>query len=91
MNGGRAVAPMIAAWVFELVGHEERAEPRGIFHFQTLPRVGDRVTLPNDRGGVEIVGVVQVEHAAVRAEADSLSHKEPLATLFVQWIKERRR
>ena len=79
---------MIAAWVFELVGREERAEPRGIFFFQTLPRVGDRVTLPNDRGGIEIAGVVQVEHAAVRVEADATGRKEPLATLFVQWIKE---
>jgi hypothetical protein len=81
---------MIAAWVFELVGREERAEPRGIFYFQTLPRTGDRVTLPNDRGDIEIVGVVQVEHAAVRAEADELERKEPLATLFVQWIKEQK-
>jgi hypothetical protein len=81
---------MIAAWVFELIGREERAEPRGIFYFQTLPGVGDRVTLPKDRGGIEIVGVVQVEHAAVRADADAFDRKEPLATLFVQWIKERR-
>jgi hypothetical protein len=82
---------MIAAWVFELIGREERAEPRGIFHFQTLPRVGDRITLPSDRGGIVIAGVVQVEHAAVRAEADAAERKEPLATLFVQWIKEARR
>jgi hypothetical protein len=33
---------MIAAWVFELVGRDERAEPRGIFYFQTLPLMGDR-------------------------------------------------
>ena len=82
---------MFAAWVFELIGRKERAEPRGIFYFQTLPRVGDRVTLPTDRGDIEIVGVVQVEHAAVQAEADALERKEPLATLFVQWIKEDRR
>jgi len=81
---------MIAAWVFELIGREERAEPRGIFYFQTLPRVGDRVTQQTDRGDIEIVGVVQVEHAAVRAEADTLERKEPLATIFVQWIKEQR-
>ena len=82
---------MIAAWVFELIGREERAEPRGIFYFQTLPRVGDRVTLPTDGGGIEIVGVVEVEHAAVRAEADALKCTQPLATLFVQWIREQRR
>jgi len=81
---------MIAAWVFELVGRDERAEPRGIFYFQTLPRMGDRVTLPNDRGDIEIVGIVQVEHAAVRAEADALESAQPLATLFVQWIKEQK-
>jgi hypothetical protein len=81
---------MIAAWVFELVGREERAEPQGIFYFQTLPSVGDRVSLPTVRGGIRIVGVVQVEHAAVRAEADALGRREPLATLFVQWIKEER-
>ena len=82
---------MFAAWVFELIGREERAEPRGIFYFQTLPRVGDRVTLPTDGGGIEIVGVVEVEHAAVRAEADALERTHPLATLFVQWIREQRR
>jgi len=82
---------MIAAWVFELIGREERAEPRGIFYFQTLPRVGDRVTLPTDGGGIEIVGVVEVEHAAVRAEADALERTHPLAMLFVQWIREQRR
>ena len=82
---------MFAAWVFELIGREERAEPRGIFYFQTLPRMGDRVTLPSDGGGIEIVGVAQVEHAAVRAEADALERKEPLATIFIQWIKEERR
>ena len=81
---------MIAAWVFELVGGKETPEPRGIFYFQTLPVVGDRVTLPIDRGGVAIVGVVQVEHAAVR-DIDELGREEPLATLFVQWIKEERR
>jgi hypothetical protein len=82
---------MIAAWVFELVGGKEPPEPRGIFYFQTLPVVGDRVTLPTDRGGTIIAGVVQVEHAAVRAEADARERKEPLATLFVQWIEEERR
>jgi len=81
---------MIAAWVFELVGREERAEPRGIFYFQTLPSVGDRVTLPS-ADGIGIVGVVQVEHAAVRAETDAIKPGEPLATLFVQWIKEQQR
>ena len=79
---------MIAAWIFELVGTEERPEPRGIFYFQTLPRVGDRVTLPKDRDAIEIAGVVQVEHAAVRAETEISGRKEPLATLFVQSIKE---
>ena len=54
-------------------------------------RVGDRVTLPSDRGAIAIAGVVQVEHAAVRAEADARERKEPLATIFVQWIKEERR
>jgi hypothetical protein len=82
---------MIAAWVFELIGREERAEPRGIFYFQTLPRVGDRVTLPTDHGDIEIVGVVEVEHAAVRAEADALERTQPLATIFVQWIKGQRK
>jgi hypothetical protein len=82
---------MIAAWIFELVGREERPEPHGIFYFQTLPSVGDRLTLPTDRGAFQIMGVVQVEHAAVRAEADALGRQEPLATLFVQWIKEQRR
>ena len=43
---------MIAARVFELVGREERTEPR--------------------------------------AQSDTLARKEPLATLFVQWIKEQR-
>jgi len=76
---------MIAAWIFELVGREERPEPHG------LPSVGDRLTLPTDRGAFQIMGVVQVEHAAVRAEADALGRQEPLATLFVQWIKEQRR
>jgi hypothetical protein len=33
---------MIAAWVFELVGRDERAEPRGIIYFQTLQLMGDR-------------------------------------------------
>jgi hypothetical protein len=82
---------MIAAWVFELVRGKEPPEPRGIFYFQTLPVVGDRVTLPTDGGSIVIAGVVQVEHAAVRAETDVLERKEPLATLFVQWIKEERR
>jgi hypothetical protein len=81
---------MIAAWVFDLAGHEERPEPRGIFFSQTLPRVGDRVTLPKD-GAIEIAGVVQVEHAAVRAETPAGERKEPLATLFIQSIKEERR
>jgi hypothetical protein len=82
---------MIAAWVFELIGSEERVEPLGIFHFQTLPCVGDRVTLPSKSGDITIAGVVQVEHAAVRAETDARERTEPLATLFVQWIKEERR
>lgn len=82
---------MIAAWVFEIIGREERVEARGLFYFQTLPRVGDRVTLPSEGGAIAIAGVVQVEHAAVRAEADARERKEPLATIFVQWIKEERR
>jgi hypothetical protein len=84
-NGGA----MASVWVVE-VGADDRRVQRGLYHFLELPAAGDRVTLPNGRGTLDVMGVVMVEHAPVpdRPPLGALDRREPLATIFVQWIEE---
>jgi hypothetical protein len=80
---------MASGWVVE-VGADERRVQRGLYHFLQLPARGDRVTLPNGRGTLDVLGVVMVEHAPVpdRPPLGALDRREPLATIFVHWISE---
>ena len=80
---------MIGAWVVEIIGDEKRVS-RGFYNFAALPMSGNRVTLMNHRGTLDVLGVVDVEHAPVAiAEGEALDqHKQPTATVYVQWIQE---
>jgi hypothetical protein len=78
---------MVSAWVVEILGDETRVA-RGLYGFVQLPSMGDRVVLPNERGSLDVVGVVQIEHSPSRMRADGQTDKEPLATVYVQWLEE---
>jgi hypothetical protein len=80
---------MTSAWVVEVQADDRRIQ-HGLFHFVQLPAQGDRLTLPNDRGTLDVMGVVLVEHAPVPDSSPErgLKRLEPLATVFVQWIEE---
>jgi hypothetical protein len=80
---------MDSAWVVEVQADDRRIQ-RGIYDFVQLPAMGDRLTLPNERGTLDVVGVVLVEHAPVphNAPERGLKREVPLATIFVQWIEE---
>ena len=56
------MAGLVGGWVVEVQADDRRVQ-RGFFDFIQLPRQGDRVTLPNERGKLDVMGVVQVEHA----------------------------
>ncbi len=55
---------MASAWFVEVQADDRRIQ-RGLFRFIQLPSQGDRVTLPNGRGTLDVMGVVSVEHAPV--------------------------
>jgi len=78
-----------SAWVVEVQGDERRLQ-RGLYYFVELPIPGDRVTLPSGRGALDVMSVVQVEHAPVpdSPQANSPPREEPLATVFVQKLED---
>ena len=80
---------MASAWVVGVQVDDRRIQ-RGLYQFVQLPSQSDRVTLPNERGTLDVMGVVSVEHAPVPEQPpkNSLKREEPLATIFVQWIEE---
>ncbi|HEX9491404.1 MAG TPA: hypothetical protein VF930_14045 [Stellaceae bacterium] len=78
---------MVSAWVVEILGDETHVA-RGLYGFVQLPTAGDRVMLPNERGSQDVVGVVQIGHSPSRMDADAQADKEPLATVYVQWLEE---
>ncbi|MCC6466992.1 MAG: hypothetical protein IT563_01625 [Alphaproteobacteria bacterium] len=77
------------AWIVEIAEADKRIG-RGLFHFSQLPACGDRVSIPNDRGTLDILGVIQVEYAPVPAEplSNAMPRTEPVATIYVQWVEE---
>jgi len=80
---------MVAAWVIEIIGDENRVS-RGFYDFAALPMSGNRVTLMNHRGTLDVLGVLDVEHAPVSLAEDEArdQSKQPTATVYVQWIRE---
>jgi len=50
--------------------------------------MGDRLTFPNETGKLDVLGVVQIAHSPARIEPGVQLAKEPLATVYVQWVAE---
>jgi hypothetical protein len=78
---------MVSAWVVEVLSDDTQVA-RGLYAFVQLPAMGDRLTFPNDAGKLDVLGVVQIAHSPVRIQPDAQPDKEPLATLYVQWVAE---
>lgn len=80
---------MVGAWVIEIVGDEKRIS-RGFYDFAALPMTGNRVTLANHRGTLDVLGVLDVEHTPVATtEGEARGQRtQPTATVYVQWIRE---
>lgn len=79
--------PMVSAWVVEVFADDAQVA-RGLYGFVQLPSMGDRLTFPNDAGKLDILGVVQIAHSPGRVHLDGQHEKEPLATVYVQWVAE---
>jgi hypothetical protein len=78
---------MVKAWVVE-VSADERRLALGIDDFIQLPAPGDRVAIPNARGSLDVMGVVQIEHAPARIDEHGNPDREPMATVYAQWMEE---
>ena len=80
---------MVGAWVIEFIGDEKRIS-RGFYNSAALPTQGNRVTLMNHRGTLDVLGVLDVEHAPVAlTQGGTLGQREqPTATVYVPWIQE---
>jgi hypothetical protein len=79
---------MAGAWVVEVLG-DDTCVSRGFFEFVQFPTWNDRITLPREGGGVDVLGVIHVEHApAPTTGAGAPQRNEPTATVYVHWIAE---
>jgi hypothetical protein len=78
---------MVSAWVVEVLSDESQVA-RGLYAFIQLPAMGDRLTFPNDAGKLDVLGVVQIAHSPARIEPGAPLDKEPLATVYLQWVAE---
>jgi hypothetical protein len=78
---------MVSAWVVEVFADDTQVA-RGLYAFVQLPAMGDRLNFPNDTGKLDVLGVIQIAHSPARVHADSRPNKEPLATVYVQWVAE---
>jgi hypothetical protein len=78
---------MVSAWIVEVFSDDTKVA-RGLYGFVQLPTMGDRLALPNDSGKLDVLGVVQIAHSPARIQPDAQPDKEPLATVFVQWVAE---
>lgn len=82
---------MVGAWVVEIDADDKRIA-RGFHEFVQLPLSGDRIAIAGQGDMLDIMGVLYVEHfpAPIPQGASNDPPKEPVATVYVQWLAEQK-
>jgi hypothetical protein len=77
---------MIRARVLEIT--EGRANGRGDFEFVQLPQQGDRISIGNENGDVEMMRVLRIKHLPTSIPPTKFEKRGPLAIVYVEWVEE---
>jgi hypothetical protein len=77
---------MVRARVIEVTGG--KAEGRGDYEFVQLPTPGDRATIGNARGDLEMVRVVRIKHLPTNVPPNQFEKRGAMAIVYVEWVEE---
>ena len=77
---------MIRCRVIEITNG--KAGTRGDYEFVQLPTPGDRMTIGNTRGDLEMLRVVRIKHLPTNVPANKFEKQGAMAYVYVEWVEQ---
>jgi hypothetical protein len=77
---------MVRCRVIEVT--DGKAGARGDYEFVQIPTPGDRVTLGNTRGDLEMMRVVRIKHLPTSVPPNKFEQHGATAFVYVEWVEQ---
>jgi len=78
---------LVQASVFEVLSGDE-TKGHGEFGFLKWPAPGDRIAVPSEGGGFEILQVLYLEHHPIQLPTPALDRTDPTISIYAKWVDE---
>ena len=86
-DDGEGGLMLVQASVFEVLSGDE-TKGHGEFGFLKWPAPGDRIAVPSEGGGFEILQVLYLEHHPIQLPTPALDRTDPTISIYAKWVDE---